>query len=475
MFQIATNPFPNKNSFQVLQITNSKLLFLVNKHDKSYLFDLDKEQFSETDIPDIISSAQKIELGNQQILLYWRNKPAAIKLWDVKNNEIKDICLAPNQIGKISEHASYVVDDICHIVFNNSDSGADAGFGWNSNYYLYCRYDIQRGILSNYVTLDIKYLPLRDLVQQALNRIKRFCQHIRVSVLSDMFSHISSGPEADQCHSIWERLTYELSTDAILRRAEETQDHSTLVEYIDDMVLLPAGTFYQGGPQISSSAERPRHQVKISNSFWVGQTAVTHRLWETVMGDGKGRDSGLEPKAEVSWFEALHFCNRLSEQSQLEPVYKIEDHQLPRVIYKTSSSGFRLLTESEWEYACLGGQRTSLTAPPFSPIPAWTQQRSQLKVHPVAQLFPNQWGLYDCLGNVAEWCQDEYHAHAYQERRRLTSDPCEYHSDGGERVIRGGAFDSVEYLVTPSRRDACRPQKRWSSIGFRAARSHQSK
>ncbi len=316
---------------------------------------------------------------------------------------------------------------------------------------------------------------MSSMVQQALNRIKRFCQHIRVSVLSDMFSHISSGPEADQCHSIWERLTYELSTDAILRRAEETQDHSTLVEYIDDMVLLPAGTFYQGGPQISSSAERPRHQVKISNSFWVGQTAVTHRLWETVMGDGKGRDSGLEPKAEVSWFEALHFCNRLSEQSQLEPVYKIEDHQLPRVIYKTSSSGFRLLTESEWEYACLGGQRTSLTAPPFSPIPAWTQQRSQLKVHPVAQLFPNQWGLYDCLGNVAEWCQDEYHAHAYQERRRLTSDPCEYHSDGGERVIRGGAFDSVEYLVTPSRRDACRPQKRWSSIGFRVARSHQSK
>lgn len=164
MFQIATNPFPNKNSFQVLQITNSKLLFLVNKHDKSYLFDLDKEQFSETDIPDIISSAQKIELGNQQILLYWRNKPAAIKLWDVKNNEIKDICLAPNQIGKISEHASYVVDDICHIVFNNSDSGADAGFGWNSNYYLYCRYDIQRGILSNYVTLDIKYLPLHGMV-----------------------------------------------------------------------------------------------------------------------------------------------------------------------------------------------------------------------------------------------------------------------------------------------------------------------
>ena len=316
---------------------------------------------------------------------------------------------------------------------------------------------------------------LNRSVSQALIKIERLCQRLQVTLLSSLRGALSSptieDKEADQ---IWRSLRHELCSEKMLLRAEEESNRREITPFVDELVFIPRGQFYQGGGALSPKGERPRHRVKISRPFWASQTAVTKGLWNAVMEESEtieGMFSSL-PMNEVTWFDALRFCNRLSRIGGLESAYMIEDHILPEVTLKTDANGFRLLSESEWEYACVGGLSTSLTTKSIPRPIAWTEQRSQLNIHSVAQLDPNGYGLYDCLGNVSEWCQDVYDPNAYSKRRehRLSSDPCEYAGDGGERVIRGGAFDSAEYTVTPSRREGCKPQQAWSTVGFRVAR-----
>ena len=103
-------------------------------------------------------------------------------------------------------------------------------------------------------------------------------------------------------------------------------------------------------------------------------------FWNSVM-DSESSSSvhPLTPVSDVTWFDALRFCNRLSELANLEVAYEIENHcVLPKVILKTDSNGFRLLSESEWEHASSSGASISLTVPPRRSLVAWTEQRSQL-------------------------------------------------------------------------------------------------
>jgi len=312
--------------------------------------------------------------------------------------------------------------------------------------------------------------PLHIRVDQALEQLKRIARTQQAHILE--VDQGSALYDQDEARSFWCKLTHHLTELAEIQTMWSTQR-----TYIDSFAPLNSGHYYQGGGRLSSSVERPQHRVKLSRNLWVSQTPVTRVFWSTVMGVYRLTQEGEElsehlPISNISWFDALRFCNRLSELEGLECSYEIEDHPLPKVTWKCDATGYRLLTESEWEYACRGGVASSPTAPTHHLPPAWTANRAQLSTHPVAELLPNGWGLYDCLGNVAEWCQDTYIANAYQRRasQHLSVDPCEYDVTAGERVIRGGAFDTEPYLATPSRRDSCPPQRAWSSIGLRVAR-----
>ena len=318
-------------------------------------------------------------------------------------------------------------------------------------------------------------LNLDRSLGQALSKVELACQRSQVTILSVIKKDSHVAQTEDSCIHLWAQFQHALSSDQMLLRAEDESRYVEISPYIDELVLIPAGQFYQGGSDLSPKSERPRHRIKISQALWVTQCVITEECWRAVMGESNSSEpQAMLPKSEINWFDALRFCNRLSELSGLDSAYEIEEHHLPKVIWKRGSQGFRLLTESEWEYVCTAGSRSSLTAPVRSLVLGWTEQRSQLKAHPVAQLDPNSWGLYDCLGNVAEWCQDVYRADVYASRQGqyLVVDPCESQGDDGERVIRGGSFDLPEYKVTPSFRDHCRPQQAWSTIGFRVARPH---
>ena len=157
-----------------------------------------------------------------------------------------------------------------------------------------------------------------------------------------------------------------------------------------EFVLIPAGTF-QMGSNDGDSDEKPVHTVRLSRPFYLGKYEVTQAQWEAVMGNNPSQFKGdsNRPVEQVSWDDVQEFIRRLNT--------------------KESGARYRLPTEAEWEYAARAG---STTAYSFGDGVgqlgqyAWYDGNAGNTTHPVGQLQPNAWGLYDMHGNVWEWVQD---------------------------------------------------------------------
>jgi formylglycine-generating enzyme required for sulfatase activity len=124
----------------------------------------------------------------------------------------------------------------------------------------------------------------------------------------------------------------------------------------DDMVFVKGGTFTMG----SSSSEtlmhdarnKPAHEMTVSD-FYISKYEVTQEEFESITGNNPSRYKGLNrPVETVSWFDAVRFCNALSEKEGLTPCYHIDGSE---VEYDVRANGYRLPTEAEWEYAARGG------------------------------------------------------------------------------------------------------------------------
>ena len=164
------------------------------------------------------------------------------------------------------------------------------------------------------------------------------------------------------------------------------------------------------------------------------------------------------------------FCNSRSEAEGLTPCYN-ED----TVECNFQASGYRLPTEAEWEYACRAGTTTPYYYggdPGKLNAYAWFVDNAAKKTHPVAQKKANPWGLFDMMGNVAEWCNDNYAKDAYR-----TSPASNPHgpAQGKLYVLRGGNWtttaerlrSSARGSETPGFTDACLAR---DAIGFRCVR-----
>jgi sulfatase modifying factor 1 len=206
---------------------------------------------------------------------------------------------------------------------------------------------------------------------------------------------------------------------------------SALVELVD----IPAGVFSMGSDEYAS--EKPVHEVRIS-AFRCMKFPVTRRLYQDVMGKDPGRPAGEaddRPVNQVSWYDAIEFCNRLSEREGLTPAYRRDGDN---VSWDTATDGYRLLTEAEWEYACRAGTRTRYS---FGDGEgklgeyAWYSKNSGNAPHPVGTRQPNPWGLHDMHGNVWEWCWDWYGSYRSEPQVDPMGPPA-----GNGRVLRGGSF-----------------------------------
>ncbi len=216
----------------------------------------------------------------------------------------------------------------------------------------------------------------------------------------------------------------------------------------------------------------------IVSSFFIGQTEVT---WAQFLAAGSisgfnlsGPDALNHPVTGLSWYDAVSFCNRLSQKEGLQPVYGINGTVIATNFMAT---GFRLPTEAEWEFAARGGGKQGGLNQKYAGSDnvdqvAWYNKNSydRGKSSPdygnqsVAQKAPNGLGIYDMSGNVWEWCQDWYAPTVSG-----GIDPTGPVS-GSKVVLRGGSWLANDLNAAVTYRLANYPGVRGNDIGLRVVR-----
>ncbi|MDJ0707088.1 MAG: SUMF1/EgtB/PvdO family nonheme iron enzyme [Leptolyngbyaceae cyanobacterium MO_188.B28] len=236
-----------------------------------------------------------------------------------------------------------------------------------------------------------------------------------------------------------------------------------------ELVMIPGGRFQMGSPEGKGYGdERPQHSVTVK-SFWMGKHPVTQAQWKAVAALPKvERDLDSDPSnfkgddrpaEQVSWYDAVEFCQRLSQRTGQE---------------------YRLPSEAEWEYACRAGTTT-----PFHFGPTLTTDLANYdgnysydsgpkgeyrkQTTPVGSFkIANAFGLYDMHGNVWEWCLDHWHEN-YQD---APSDGSAWETEGDDsyRSRRGSSWYNTPVNCRSAHRGRRGPDIRYNSIGLRVVR-----
>ncbi len=263
-----------------------------------------------------------------------------------------------------------------------------------------------------------------------------------------------------------------------------------------NMILVPAGKFEMGSPESEKERieDETLHTTRISKSFYLGETEVPYSLWNKVrswalangyhdlsVGNNGFKDPVNEdhPVVAVTWWDCIQWCNARSEMEGLSPVYhtsrrftseNVIRNGMPSVSADAEASGYRLPTESEWEYACRAGTRSayamgSKDGEGFDQS-GWYRINSARNTHSGGRKSPNPWGLNDMHGNVWEWTDSWYRSYADRDKSFTPTDQ-------SERVQRGGSFlCNSDYChgYRVSARSHSTPETSLFHVGFRTVK-----
>jgi len=252
-------------------------------------------------------------------------------------------------------------------------------------------------------------------------------------------------------------------------------------EYNIEMVLINGGTFMMGSPE--SEAERwdwegPQHQVTV-DSFYIGIYPITQKQYQFIMGIYPSYFKGENlPVEQISWFDAIEYCNKLSQIYGLMPVYTVTGSEETRTVtWNKNANGYRLPTEAEWEFACRAGSTTpyntgnNLTTnlanyngnfPYNNNSPGIYREKTTT----VDSFAPNAWGLYDKHGNVWEWCWDWYDNYTAEAKINPSGAVT-----GVVRVVRGGSWNDEGRWLRSAFRHGAPPGHVENNLGFRVVRN----
>ena len=255
----------------------------------------------------------------------------------------------------------------------------------------------------------------------------------------------------------------------------------------DNFVLIKGGSFQMGSPESEAwrSADETQHNVTVSD-FYMSRYELTQKEYEEVTGKNPSNFSGGNlPVENVSWLDAVTYCNAKSEKENLTPAYNIDGQN---VSWDRSANGYRLPTEAEWEYACRAGTTTPFymenspsaeEANYYGHYPYEIEDNyfstENLQVQPgeyrqttveVGSFSENPYGLYDMHGNVGEWVWDYYGEYSTEEQ----TDPAGANS-GALRVYRGGGWNDFAKNMRCAYRATMDQDKGSFNVGIRLVRN----
>ncbi len=269
--------------------------------------------------------------------------------------------------------------------------------------------------------------------------------------------------------------------------SESGQPDQQVVPVEDGFLLIKGGSFAMGSPEDEPwrSADETQHTVTVSD-FYMSPYEVRQSEYTAVMDDNPSNFNGEDlPVENISWLDAIAFCNALSEKENLTPAYQIDGET---VTWDRSASGYRLPTEAEWEYACRAGTTT-----PFNTETSISPEESNYYGHypyeiednyfsqenlttkpgeyrqttvAVDSFSPNNWGLYNMHGNVSEWVWDYYDEYDTTNE----ADPVGPET-GTRRIYRGGGWNDFAKNMRSAYRATLPEDKGSFNLGIRLVRN----
>ena len=227
-----------------------------------------------------------------------------------------------------------------------------------------------------------------------------------------------------------------------------------------EFVLIPAGQFRMGSRWCRKKTfcdERPVHQVRISEAFYLGKYEVTLKQWDALMRGNKQFNFNRTPEG----------C----ESCPVTGVNRESAEEFLRVANRLGKARYRLPTEAEWEYAARAGTTGDRYSFDLNAI-AWYRENSGVRVHPVGRKAPNGFGLYDMFGNVWEWVQNRYGPYpGFAARNGTERVWMELRTQSENGVTRGCGSGSTDEECRSANRGIDDPDAAVGFVGFRLVRT----